>query len=243
VLSAISWVRTHSAEYGVNTDRLALFGTSAGANLAAEAATDAQALGSRVMGIAAVVSYSGPLNLSSLAGGSEPPAITALIENYVGCTLAACPSTYVAASPISHVTSSSPPMFLANSSDEVIPVAQATSMAAELRSAGVPEQVDVIPGKLHGSAYAPEAFRSSVEFLSTYLGAFRGRVPRIPPTSSGLVNQAGLFTNPASTNTLPPRASTATTSGLHPLPVVVAGLIVLAVLVLAFGAQSRMRRR
>jgi acetyl esterase/lipase len=61
-------------------------------------------------------------------------------------------------------------MFVANSTDELIPLDQATTMAARLRAAGVPVRLDVIPGNGHAVAYAASAVGPSLAFLTKYLG-------------------------------------------------------------------------
>lgn len=69
VLAAVRWVRAHSAEFGFDPARLAVFGTSAGGNLAALAAT----VGRGRSLVAAAASWSGPMDLGSFAPFRDGP--------------------------------------------------------------------------------------------------------------------------------------------------------------------------
>jgi acetyl esterase/lipase len=203
VLSAVDWVRAHAAQYGVDPSNLALLGTSAGGNLVAEAATDAPAFGGSPAGIRAVVTWSGPMDLTSLVTGDVPPAAVVGVARYLGCEESACPARYAQASPITSAGAGSPPMLLCNSTNEIIPLSQATSMADKLQAAGVAAQVDAIPGNLHAAAYAPEAFPASINYLSKYLGPISGSVPPVNANGEGL--------GPVFQHGVPPRPSTTTT--------------------------------
>lgn len=182
--TAIRWVRDHSAAYGLNPARIGLVGSSAGANLAALAAT--QGSGSLTSGarVSAVVSWSGPLDLSTIqqqglaaqTGNCTPvycdpktDLAVNLITQYLGCTLAACPDRYAQASATTFVDPTDPPMLLANSGDEIIPAAQANEMAQKLQAAGVPNQVVIVPGTSHGIADGTFAFPATIQFLLKYL--------------------------------------------------------------------------
>jgi acetyl esterase len=79
------------------------------------------------------------------------------------------PHTWADASPITHVDGSDAPAFLANSLDEIIPEANATSMAAKLRSASVPVTVRLLPGRLHATAYADDVWNDTLAFFDRHL--------------------------------------------------------------------------
>lgn len=237
VLSAVDWLRAHSAKYHVDPNNLALLGTSSGGNLVALAASDAAAFGGSSAGIRAVVTWSGPMDLATLVTGNEPPQIVDLVAHYLGCGETECPARYAQASPITSAGARSPPMLLVNSTDEVIPLSQAYSMAAKLHSAGVSAPVDAIPGRLHAAAYAHVAFPASVNYLSGYLGPISGTLPPVTANSEGLGQGNRTTQNPGATSATP------TKSVPHWLPVL---LVVLggALVVSAVGrAVSRRRRR
>jgi len=91
------------------------------------------------------------------------------VESYIGCTPAACPARYRAASPLTHVDRSDPPTLLANSTSEIVPLAQAREMAAQLTAAAVPHELLVLPGSRHAAQYASAVWQTTVTFLERHL--------------------------------------------------------------------------
>jgi acetyl esterase/lipase len=169
IATAVRWISTQAGRFAVDPSRLGLFGASAGGNLAALAATRGQGrldTGGRVR---VVVSWSGPMDLTlfdaELGGASQHP----FVEEYIGCAPTACPALYRAASPVTYVDRSDPPMLLVNSTGEIVPLAQARRMAARLTAAAVPHQLLVLPGNRHAAQYAPAIWQQTVRFLERYL--------------------------------------------------------------------------
>lgn len=180
VLAAIQWVRAHAATYGINPDKIGVLGTSAGGNLAAEAIVNAKRQTGEDSGVAALITWSGPMDLRAVNTTRLAPSVLALIKNYIGCNYATCPNQYALASPIVGVASDDPPMMLFNSTDEVVPLLQATTMASSLRNSGVAASVYSITGTAHATEYASQAFPPSITFLSRYLGPIHGKLPSVP---------------------------------------------------------------
>ena len=162
VQSALAWVRRNSVRYRIDPRRVALLGASAGGNLAVEAAlTSAPGTAS-----AAAVSWSGPMDLTSFyhalaARGSRP-----FVVDYLGCAPAACASRYRDASPTDQVTPTSPPTLLANGTSEIVPLQQASEMAAELAAKHVPHTVVIVPGNRHAADYEPAVISRTIGFLA-----------------------------------------------------------------------------
>jgi acetyl esterase/lipase len=103
--AAVAWVKQNAATYGVDPDHIAVLGSSSGGTLAGMLATEGPAHGA---GVAAVATWSGPLDLALLVNDSKPNsyAYTHTVFYAGGCTPSACASTYTAASPVDHITSS-----------------------------------------------------------------------------------------------------------------------------------------
>jgi dipeptidyl aminopeptidase/acylaminoacyl peptidase len=93
-----------------------------------------------------------------------------VVEAYVGCPPIACPARYRRASPADLVDRTDAPLFIANAKSELIPVSQATGMAAKLAKAGVPYSLDFLPGSVHGAAYAEHIWQPTLRFLERWLG-------------------------------------------------------------------------
>jgi acetyl esterase/lipase len=160
-LAAVRWVRAHASQFGFDPGRLAVFGTSAGGNLAALVATVGR--GGRL--VAAAASWSGPMDLTTFT----PRGV---IRRYAGC---ACPSRLRALSPVSFVGAGDAPLLLANSTRELVPLGQATEMARRLARAGIPRRLIVYGGSRHAVAYERDAWQPTLRFLAS-----RTQDPRLP---------------------------------------------------------------
>ncbi len=130
VEDALGTIARNAREWRVDPDRVALFGCSAGAELALLAAYRPQPLRIR-----AVVAYYAPTDLT--AGYVYPPVpdpsdVRAILRNYLGGTLAQRPAAYREASPVLSVREHLPPTFLIGGArDELIRL----SLQRELRDA------------------------------------------------------------------------------------------------------------
>jgi acetyl esterase/lipase len=166
VQTAVRWVRSRAAEYRVDTKRIGALGESAGGHLTAMLATlgeGSQETGARIrVGVA----WSGPMDLAELArlrgdGWGVP---------LLGCSLAACPDRFAQASPITHVDGSDAPLFLVNSTDELVPKSQAVAMATRIEDKGAVTQLQTLPGTRHALDYRDEVWPQTELFLEKYLG-------------------------------------------------------------------------
>ncbi len=184
VIAAATWLHDHAQELHIDPNRLGLLGTSAGGTLVAEAATVAHQR-NLDLGIRAVVSWSGPMDLATFDQTATQAAFRAL-NSFVHCPISRCSAEWAAASPSAHVTSGDPPMYLFNSTCEAIPYSQATSMVSQLKSHGDTVQLQTITGKLHALQYASQAYAPSVQWLARYLGPFHGALPPVPSNTGGL---------------------------------------------------------
>jgi acetyl esterase/lipase len=179
VKAAIRHLRAHAVELGVDPSRVYLWGGSAGAHLAALAATSC--------GDAAFAPppSTGRLERREIAALKDAPPATgndcvqgaALwyglfdleqspkvnIAGLLGCDPKVCTETARAASPIHRAGSSAPPMLLIHGSDdETAPHAQSAAFAAALQRAGVRAELVTIPGVDHGWMGAmPQATRNA----------------------------------------------------------------------------------
>lgn len=155
--AAVEWLREPAqvTRFGIDPTRIGALGGSAGANLAMELGTLGTGdltSGSRV---AAVVSLSGPtdLTVAGLALGDIGQGRINIVRGYLGCTVIAnCPQARDA-SPLYQVDPSDPPLFIAHSVNEPIPVAQAEVMIKAMRDASVTVESRLLPGRAHAFAY------------------------------------------------------------------------------------------
>jgi len=148
VRRAVRWVRRNAKEFGVDADRVALLGASAGGHLALLAGLDAAAPGDPGR-VRAVVDFYGPTDLAALADPGSPARESVVMM--LGGPPGSVPSRYSAASPLGRVGPGSPPvLILHGDADALIPPSQSRRLAAALASAGVAHRLVVLGGARHG---------------------------------------------------------------------------------------------
>ncbi len=183
---AVSWVEEHAGDLGVDPSRVGAYGSSAGGNLAMMLGVERD-IATIPHPVRVVVSWSGISDLSSLApldGKTDPKNPPAgcmgqtfcigalapyLMTDYLGCTKAQCPERYAEASPITHVTADSAPMYLTAATEDYVPFDQSERMARALSDKSVPSKAVSIPGKRHAEQLRPEALDPSINWFQSYL--------------------------------------------------------------------------
>lgn len=162
VEAALVWVRSHAHEYGADASKLALFGRSAGAQLAVIA-------GLKDPGVSAVISFYGPVNLTR--GWREPPRPDPIgsrdvLEAFLGGTPDQMPERYREASPISYVSARAPrTLLIYGSRDHVVQPQYGRALHDALRAAGADSELVEIP-------WADHAFDALPAGLSGQLSMF-----------------------------------------------------------------------
>ncbi|GAB4469116.1 MAG: hypothetical protein OHK0037_27140 [Elainellaceae cyanobacterium] len=128
-------IRQRAAEWGVEGDRLALIGWSAGAHLATLAGFQPDAVPVR-----AIVSYYGPVDLTE--GYRSPPRpdpidTRAVLEDFLNGTPDTRPADYRAASPITYVRPGLPPVLLIyGDRDHIVKPEFGQQLYQQLRASG-----------------------------------------------------------------------------------------------------------
>lgn len=157
---ALGWARSNVHLFGGDPARIGMLGSSAGGHLAllAGGAGDDRP---DVVG-----AYSAPVNLRRL---DRQGILRNHIRNFLGCRPRACPSTYHSADPANSVTTSSPPTFLAYSTEEMIPQRHGKVMSRRLADAGIPHTLHLRAGKAHGLGLARRSLNKTIAFLQRNL--------------------------------------------------------------------------
>jgi acetyl esterase/lipase len=166
VQAAVSWVRVNSGMLGINPDRIAVIGESAGANLAALLGTTARSFGGAGASVQAVIAFSTPTDLTALA--AESPLAAHAAAQFLGGTPEQMPANYTAASPIDHVSAGDPPMFFVQGrQDPLIPASQSVQMVKALESVGVSARLAFVNGghDLDFPAHYSNLIHQILEFL------------------------------------------------------------------------------
>ncbi|BBF71813.1 hypothetical protein SBA_ch2_3460 [Sphingomonas bisphenolicum] len=154
VRTAIRFLRANAARFGLDGGKVAVWGGSAGGQLAALAALQC---GSAPTGedksnpgqsdcVQAGAGWYGVYDFATM-----PQAIAGAENAYLDCVKPDCPADRVrAASPAAHVDAKDPPMLLIHGTDDkVVPAAQSQQLAAALKAAHVPVTLEIIPGVGH----------------------------------------------------------------------------------------------
>jgi acetyl esterase/lipase len=168
ILAAVRFLRAQSGTYGIDPNRVVLWGGSAGAHLAALAAFachtpafggDASSTEPCAQGF---VGWYGPYDIAGMfAAMMKAPAGSLFPEQkreldrsigFFGCPNAVCPPGALEnASPLTYVTSASPPaLLLHGDADTVAPVSQSQALDNALKAAGVAVEMVTYPGVNHG---------------------------------------------------------------------------------------------
>ena len=158
VRAALAWMRENAAEQGIDAEKIAVFGYSAGGYAGALAAlTD----DGNAPPVKAVVAGAAPSNLTYYSEGD-------LIRDFLGGTLEEVPELFHEASPVNHVTPASPPFFLYHGeNDTLVHPDHLREMEAALKAHGVAHEIFWIRGKGHVAAFLfpGGAIDASIRFL------------------------------------------------------------------------------
>jgi acetyl esterase/lipase len=190
---AIRWLRTHAADYGVDTTRFVAWGSSAGGEIAAVIGTGcgaavleppAPAKGPAPSAcVQGVIDWYGLIDLESNPielGRATVPGSHAIEDNYLGCEAAKCPAGWArSASPLAYIGAKNPPFLIQHgTADTTVSPKQAQKLYDALHGAGVPAELVYYPGVAHGFAKVPgggpddavnkQALDKVFEFLGHY---------------------------------------------------------------------------
>lgn len=160
VRAALDWMEENATEQGIDSDRIAVFGYSAGGY-----ADSLAALTEERKRVKAVVAGGAPSDLTYYSEGD-------LIRDFLGGSLEEIPELFREASPVNHVTTHSPPFFLYHGDDDtLVNPDHLREMVVELKAKDVPHEIHRIRGKGHIRAFLfPDgAIEAAIRFLDRHL--------------------------------------------------------------------------
>ena len=172
--AALGWLRAHASEFGLDGDRIAAYGYSAGGHLAC---------------LLGVLPHPGLAPIQAVVAGGAPcdlrlvPPDADFLSYFLGGTRAEVPESYWRASPSAAVSSDDPPTFFFHGdADWLVPIEQAREMRRKLVQAGVAASFHTCVGKGHVGAFVdPEARAKSFDFLDALLQPPLPRKSEEPP--------------------------------------------------------------
>lgn len=180
--AAIRWIRANAKEHGLDPDRIAVWGTSAGGHLVAMLGVSDKveelegAIGPHVgvsSEVQCVVNFFGPSELLTM--NDHPSTIDhnapdSPESKLIGGAIQENPDKARNASPIAWVSEDDEPSLIVHGTeDKLVPYPQSVDLEKALEAAGVPTVLLTVQGGGHGSGFGP-AVNSAVEaFLAKHL--------------------------------------------------------------------------
>lgn len=167
VSRAVTFLRKNAAFFNVDKSRMALFGSSAGGQIAAAVATHGKGK-QRFKGL---VVLSGLLNPRTIAQQDPEYANSVIPDKLLGCKPDECPENYVSAIPAMALNKSDVPSLLFHSRDEgPFGPQQSAEFVARSRSVGVPSKLKLLKGDEHGISYWDRVNDTVIAWLKHRLG-------------------------------------------------------------------------
>jgi len=152
---AVRYLRAHASDLGIDPDRIAALGDSAGGQLVSLLGTtgsstlwDEGPYGNESSAVDAVVDEFGPADLSATGW---PVDSVAMIRRAFGAAPGTSSPVLAQASPMTHVAAGDPPFLIVQgTADQVVPMSQSERFALQLGVDHVPVQVVLVDGGRHG---------------------------------------------------------------------------------------------
>lgn len=154
--TAVAWIREHADEYGLDADRIGVWGASAGGHLAALLGTtggvpslDPKSDKEISTKVQAVCDWYGPADLSDVVGRRRRSFAVRAVALLLGGNLTR--KTALEASPVHYVSPDDAPFLIMHGDkDKRVPVVQSEKLYAALRKNGVQATLLIAEGKGHG---------------------------------------------------------------------------------------------
>lgn len=190
--AAVRWMRAHASEFGVDANRIGLFGDSAGGYVVQMAGAtngeknwdvgDFKEVSSDVQAVVSIYGISDLTTIGEGIGNENVHASAAVTEalllngpafkDFAGASVNADPQKAKAASPIGHVDGTEPPFLLMHGSgDKVVSPLQSKKMFEALQNKKVEAEYVLVRGAEHGDLpwYQPGVISRVVNFFDRHL--------------------------------------------------------------------------
>jgi PelA/Pel-15E family pectate lyase len=176
--AAIRWMRAHASDYGIDPDRLAVMGGSAGGTLAALLGAtgnrnELEGAGTHAgtsSAVQAVVDIDGIVDFADSAesGKDSDPAKPSAGKLWFGCSYKDCPDLWKQASAVNWVSSAVPPVLFVNSALDRFHAGRDV-MIAKLHTLGIYSEVHSIPNTPHPFWLMEPWFAETTQYVVGFL--------------------------------------------------------------------------
>ncbi|MES2773274.1 MAG: alpha/beta hydrolase [Bacteroidota bacterium] len=184
IKAAIRFLRANAKKYGYRSDKIIIWGSSAGGHLAAlagltnnnlELEGNIGAHTNESSSVQVILDFFGPSNFLTILNQSTPHGLGVRVPSLkllLGKPVEEVPELARKASPVYHVDSSDPPILIVHGDQDIqVPINQSLELLAACKKNKVAVQLEIIPGAGHGgAAYDDKELMNTVkQFLESAL--------------------------------------------------------------------------
>jgi acetyl esterase/lipase len=182
VKAAVRWLRAHAGVYGLDANRFAAWGESAGGHLVAMLGTTGSVTEYEVgdylevsSHVQAVVDYFGPTDFLQMdahrpADGMIHDAPDSPESELVGGPIQENPERVARANPITYVSDDAPPFLIVHGDqDPLVPYHQSVLLYTALKKVGTPVTLYTVEGAGHGGFTDPKVSELTKAFLTKHV--------------------------------------------------------------------------
>jgi acetyl esterase/lipase len=193
--AAIRWIKANAAEHGLDAERIVVWGTSAGGHLVAVLGTSSGVadmdgkLGPHTdkdTKVAGVIDFFGPtdvskMNAQKLPGTMDHDGPNAPEAKLLGAPVQTVPDKVKSANPLTYVDKTDPPFLMVHGDkDPLVPIGQSEILQAELKKAGVANELHTVKDGGHGGFQDPAVPKKVEAFLVARFGDAKVTAPAAP---------------------------------------------------------------
>ncbi len=170
VLAAVSFLRANAKEYNIDPNQIVAMGNSAGGHLACMAGLKQTfSNGEPAQNVNGVVSICAITDIRS-PHESQYPVAFSFLDQFMVSSVQEAPENYLDASPITHVSESSPPFLIFHGShDDIVPPEQSKQLYDALCQAGISAELQILDREGHAFLFSTwsKILDQAAEFAQT----------------------------------------------------------------------------